>query len=41
MAKLDAIKKAVVMRNPNDAEFIQAVDEVLLSLVLSGKIARI
>ena len=32
MAKLDAIKKAVVMRNPNDAEFIQAVDEVLLSL---------
>ena len=32
MAKLDDIKKAVVMRNPNDAEFIQAVDEVLLSL---------
>ena len=31
MAKLDYVK-AVVKRNPNDAEFIQAVDEVLLSL---------
>lgn len=32
MAKLDYVKEAVVKRNPNDAEFIQAVDEVLLSL---------
>lgn len=32
MSKLDYIKEAVVKRNPNDAEFIQAVDEVLLSL---------
>lgn len=32
MAKLDFVKEAVVKRNPNDAEFIQAVDEVLLSL---------
>ena len=28
MAKLDYVKEAVVKRNPNDAEFIQAVDEV-------------
>lgn len=34
MAKLDVIKEAVAKRNPNDAEFIQAVDEVLLSLEL-------
>ena len=26
MAKLDYVKEAVVKRNPNDAEFIQAVD---------------
>lgn len=32
MAKLDFVKEAVIKRNPNDAEFIQAVDEVLLSL---------
>ena len=32
MAKLDYIKEAVIKRNPNDVEFIQAVDEVLLSL---------
>lgn len=32
MAKLDFVKEALVKRNPNDAEFIQAVDEVLLSL---------
>lgn len=32
MAKLDYIKETVLRRNPNDAEFIQAVDEVLLSL---------
>lgn len=32
MAKLDFIKEAVKKRNPNDAEFIQATDEVLLSL---------
>lgn len=32
MSKLDFVKEAVVKRNPNDAEFIQAVDEVLLSL---------
>ncbi|MEG1474248.1 MAG: NADP-specific glutamate dehydrogenase [Longicatena sp.] len=30
--KLDFVKEAVVKRNPNDTEFIQAVDEVLLSL---------
>ena len=28
MAKLDYVKEAVVKRNPNDAEFIQAVDEI-------------
>ena len=32
MAKLDFVKEAVRKRNPNDAEFIQAVDEVMLSL---------
>lgn len=32
MAKLDFVKEAVVKRNPNDAEFIQAVEEVLCSL---------
>ncbi|MGX8852024.1 NADP-specific glutamate dehydrogenase [Amedibacillus sp. YH-ame10] len=32
MAKLDYVKEAVVKRNPNDKEFIQAVDEVMLSL---------
>lgn len=32
MAKLDYVKEAVRKRNPNDTEFIQAVDEVLLSL---------
>lgn len=32
MAKLDFVKEALVKRNPNDAEFIQAVSEVLLSL---------
>lgn len=32
MAKLSFIKEAVEKRNPNDAEFIQAVDEVLVSL---------
>ena len=32
MAKLDFVKEAVVKRNPNDAEFIQAVDEVMMSL---------
>lgn len=32
MANLDFVKEAVRKRNPNDAEFIQAVDEVMLSL---------
>lgn len=32
MKKLDYIKEAVAKRNPNDAEFLQAVDEVLDSL---------
>lgn len=32
MGALDFVKEAVVKRNPHDAEFIQAVDEVLLSL---------
>lgn len=32
MGNLDFIKEAVKKRNPNDAEFIQATDEVLLSL---------
>lgn len=32
MGKLDFIKEEVKKRNPNDAEFIQATDEVLLSL---------
>ena len=32
MAKLDFVKEAVRKRNPNDAEFIQAVDEVMLPL---------
>lgn len=32
MAKLDFVKEAVNKRNPNDAEFNQAVDEVILSL---------
>ena len=32
MANLDYVKEAVRKRNPNDTEFIQAVDEVLLSL---------
>ena len=32
MTKLDFVKEAVIKRNPNDPEFIQAVDEVLLSL---------
>lgn len=32
MATLDFVKEEVVKRNPNDAEFIQAVDEVMLSL---------
>ncbi len=32
MAKLDYIKEIVKKRNPNDAKFLQAVDEVLLSL---------
>lgn len=32
MAKLDFVKEALLKRNPNDVEFIQAVEEVLLSL---------
>lgn len=32
MSKLSYIKEIVLKRNPNDSEFIQAVDEVLLSL---------
>lgn len=32
MTKLDYVKEIVLRRNPNDQEFIQAVDEVLLSL---------
>lgn len=32
MGKLDFIKEEVKKRNPNDTEFIQATDEVLLSL---------
>ncbi len=34
MAVLDSIKETVRKRNPHDAEFIQATDEVLLSLEL-------
>ncbi len=34
MAKLDFVKEMVRKRNPNDAEFIQATDEVLASLEL-------
>lgn len=32
MRKLDCIKDAVIQRNPNDPEFLQAVEEVLESL---------
>lgn len=34
MAKLDVVKEMVRKRNPHDAEFIQATDEVLTSLEL-------
>ena len=32
MSKLDFVKEAVIKRNPNDVEFLQAVEEVLDSL---------
>ena len=32
MAILDYVKEAVRKRNPNDTEFLQATDEVLMSL---------
>ncbi len=32
MKKLDYVKEAVIARNPNDKEFLQAIDEVLDSL---------
>ena len=32
MKKLDYVKEAVIARNPNDKEFLQAIDEVLESL---------